>query len=202
MAALAVVVTTVGLSLCALVFGAHLALATERFLPTLPYTVSCKVMDPVITVLAWGCWLGAVFLSIWPPEDSWRGQAVFALVFAPLGCLARFYVSLYLNKLIPSFPVGTFAVNMFGTAILGMAWDLQHIPMGGIAGCQVLQGIEDGFCGCLTTVSTWVNELSTLKKGHAYKYGIASTLAGFSILLVIMGSVRWTHGFSELLCTH
>jgi fluoride exporter len=156
----------------------HLAIFLEPYLPSLPYAFTRRVLDRLIVELAWGSWLGAVFLAIWPPDrlsggqDAWRGRAVFALVFAPLGCLSRFYASLYLNKLTPSFPLGTFVVNIFGTAVLGMCYVLQHVPTGGVVGCHVLQGIEDGFCGCLTTVSTWASELSSLGKGHAYRYGI------------------------------
>lgn len=208
MAALAVIITTVSLCLAALFFGAHLAIFLEPYIPSLSFHKSRKYLDPFAVFLAWGCWLGAVFLAIFPPDrndappEIWRGRAILSLVFAPLGCLARFYASLYLNSKISSFPLGTFAVNMFGTAILGMAYDLQHVPLGGVVGCQVLQGIEDGFCGCLTTVSTWVAELSSLRRAHAYKYGLASVLGGLALMVVIMGSFRWTHGFEGLVCTH
>lgn len=64
---------------------------------------------------------------------------------------------------------------MFGAIVLGVAWDLQRAPLeagqigAGVAGCQVLQGVQDGFSGCLTTVSTWVLELSSLRRRHAYE---------------------------------
>lgn len=208
MATLAVIITTVSLCLAALFFGAHLAIFLEPYIPSFSFRKSRKYLDPFTVFLAWGCWLGAVFLAIFPPDrndappEIWRGRAVFALVFAPIGCLGRFYASLYLNGKLSSFPVGTFAVNMFGTAIMGMAYDLQHVPLGGVVGCQVLQGIEDGFCGCLTTVSTWVVELSSLRRSHAYRYGMVSVLGGLALMVVIMGSFRWTHGFEGLLCTH
>ncbi|KAK6851872.1 hypothetical protein PG995_011997 [Apiospora arundinis] len=76
---------------------------------------------------------------------------------------------------------------MFGTAVLGMAWDLAHVPSGGVIGCQVLQGIEDGFCGCLTTVSTWVSELTGLRRRNAYIYGLASVVVGLALMVAIMG---------------
>jgi fluoride ion exporter CrcB/FEX len=119
-----------------------------------------------------------------------------------LGTLARFYASLYLNGLLAAFPVGTFAVNVFGTGIVGMSWDLAHAQLGGVVGCQVLQGVEDGFCGCLTTVSTWVAELTALRRQHAYFYGAASVLAGLAVMVVVMGGLRWTDGFEPLQCTH
>ncbi len=208
MALLAVIITTIALCISGLHIGAHLAIAFEPWTPSLPFTFCRKVLDRLAVVLAWGCWLGAIFLAIFPPDrkdvhpEIWRGRAVFALVFSPLGCLGRFYASIYLNSRFASFPLGTFVVNIFGTAIIGMSYDLQHVPLGGVVGCQVLQGIEDGFCGCLTTVSTWVSELSSLRRRNAYRYGAASVIVALCFLVIIMGSLQWTRGFSGLLCTH
>ncbi|RYO85599.1 hypothetical protein DL766_004705 [Monosporascus sp. MC13-8B] len=206
MALLAVVITTVSLSLSGYLLGAHLAVTLEPFTPSFPFRLTRKVLDPLATFLAWGCWICAILLSILPPDrfsnpgasETWRGRATFALVFAPLGCLLRLYVSLRLNPRVTSFPLGTFVVNVFGTAVLGMAWDLAHVPVGGMIGCQVLQGIEDGFCGALTTVSTWVAELVALGRGRAYTYGAGSVVAAFAVMLAIMGGLRWNQGFEPL----
>ncbi|KAJ5295599.1 hypothetical protein PENANT_c001G02654 [Penicillium antarcticum] len=212
MALVAVVLLTVSLSISALIFGAHVALALTRFTPTVPFKFTRRVLDRVFVVLAWGCWLGAVFLAIWPPDrhdgpDAWRGRAVFALVFAPLGCLLRFYVSLYLNSRIPTFPLGTFTVNIFGTVIEGICYDLQHVNGLGamvpaaLTGCQVLQGVMDGFCGSTTTVSTWVSELDGLsRRRFSYLYGFTSVAVALGFLVVIMGSLLWTRGFDDPVC--
>lgn len=222
MALLAVIIYTVALSLAALKVGAHLALALDRFTPTLPFRLTRRFFDPLIVVLAWGCWLGAIFLSIWPPDrpsgpssrgswanEVWRGEVLFALVFAPVGCLLRYYASLKLNPIAGSFPLGTFAVNVFGCAVEAMCYSIQHVPItstagalvgGGRVGCQVLQGVMDGFCGCTTTVSTWVSELQSLRRRHAYVYGLLSVVAGLCFMIIIMGSVRWTVGFSTPAC--
>ncbi|TDZ29056.1 Fluoride export protein 1 [Colletotrichum spinosum] len=203
MAMLAVVIATVGLSISALFVGAHLAAALEPIVPSVPYPLGRRVMDRGVVVLGWGCWLGAVLLSIWPPYDVWRGQTVFSVVFAPLGCLGRYYTSKWLNLRVPSFPLGTFVVNIFGVAVLGMCWDLGHVGLGGVVGCQVLQGVEDGFCGCLTTVSTWVAELTTLRRRHAYTYGATSVVVGLAVMVLIMGALKWSsNGFGPLMCTH
>ena len=53
----------------------------------------------------------------------------------------------------------------------------------------------DGPCGCLTTVSTWVLELSDLRRQHAYTYGIVSVAAGLCLLVMEIGSLEWTRGF-------
>ncbi|CVL04527.1 related to chromosome condensation protein (CrcB) [Fusarium mangiferae] len=143
----------------------------------------------------------SVLLAIFPLHNAWRGQALFALIFGPLGCLLRFYLSLYLNGKMKTFPLGTFTANVFGTVILGMSWDLAHVPVGGVIGCQVLEGMEDGFCGCLTTISTWVAELSTLRRRSAWIYGTASVVTALVLMIAIMGGLRWSDGYSKLLCT-
>lgn len=214
MAVLSVLIITIGLSLGALQLGAHLALGLEPFTPSIPFLFARKFVDRSIVLLAWGCWLGAIFMAIWPPDrpsgpagkvswaqETWRSQALFALVFAPLGCLLRFYASLHLNGRIKSFPLGTFAVNIFGTMMEAIFLDLQRVPIGGMVGCQVLQGMSDGFCGCLTTVSTWVVELKGLRLRHAYFYGLMSVGVALGLMVIIVGSLQWTDGFKSVLCT-
>lgn len=220
MALVAIIVLTLALCLSALKVGAHIALLSGPIMPTIPFRFARKILDRLMVILAFGCWLGAIFLAIWPPDrpggpssrgswsnETWRGEATFALVFAPLGCLLRFYASMKLNGLVPAFPLGTFAVNMLGTAIEGMCYDIQHVGVGvagmaggGFVGCQVLQGVMDGFCGCLTTVSTWVAELQGLRRRHAYSYGMGSTIGGLCLMVVVMGSVRWSVGWTEPVC--
>lgn len=211
MALVAVILLTVSLSLSALIFGAHLALALHPLTPTIPFKFTRSLLDPLFTFLAWGCWLGAVFLSIWPPDrmsqspEVWRGRAVFAIIFAPLGCLLRFYLAIYLNARLPSFPLGTFVANILGTIILGMCFDLQHVAWIGAesrTSCQVLVGVMDGFCGSTTTVSTWVAELNGLaRRRDAYFYGLASVAVGLGFLVVIIGSLRWTVGLASPVCS-
>ncbi|PNY27518.1 Membrane protein [Tolypocladium capitatum] len=200
MAMLAVIMTTVSLALTGLFLGAHLAIASERLTPSIPYPITRKLLDPLAVFLGGGCWLGAVLLSIFPPSDDWRDKATFSLVFAPLGCLLRFHLAVHLNGKVASFPLGTFAANVLGTAVLGMAWDIAHVPIGGVVGCQVLQGVEDGFCGCLTTVSTWVVELSSLRRRSSYIYGTASVVVSLALMIAIMGGLRWTEGFGASHC--
>ncbi|OAA74211.1 CrcB-like protein [Cordyceps fumosorosea ARSEF 2679] len=204
MAVLAVIIQTVGLSLAAYRAGAHLGAALEPYTPSVPSLGrrARHALDALGVFLGWGCWLGAVLLAIFPPHERWRGTVVFAIVFAPLGCLARFYLALLLNARRPSFPLGTFAANILGTMILGAAWDIAHSAAsgGGVLGCQLLQGVEDGFCGCLTTVSTWVAELSSLRRRSAYVYGVVSVALATALMVVIMGSLRWTQGFAPLQC--
>lgn len=213
MAICAVILVTLMLCLGALLLGAHIAIALENWTTGIPNLVPRKIIDRMVVFIAWGAWLGAVLMTIWPPDrpggpvgqafwtqEFWRGKALFALVFAPPGCLLRFYASLHLNGKIQSFPLGTFTVNIFGVVLEGMFFDLQHVPLGGRVGCQVLQGLGDGFCGCLTTVSTWVAELKGLRIRHAYVYGSVSVAVAVGLMVIVMGSYQWTMGFHAPLC--
>ncbi|KAM7192812.1 CrcB-like domain containing protein [Rhypophila sp. PSN 637] len=213
-AVLAVILVTISLSLSGLFIGAHIAIALHPVLPSLPFRFTRNILDRFAVILGFGAWLGAVFLCIFPPDrdsasseetESWRGAVTFALVFAPLGCLLRFYLSLRLNSRVAGYPLGTFAANVLGTTVLGVAWAVAHIPVDGVS-CEVLQGIEDGFCGCLTTVSTWVSELAVLRRRNAYVYGGTSVGVGLAMLVAIMGGMRWGAndgmGFKELACVH
>ncbi|KAJ9265218.1 hypothetical protein DTO195F2_1830 [Paecilomyces variotii] len=216
MAVVAVLITEIGLSMAGLMVGAHFALLTAQCLPPVSTKFMRQFLDPLIMLIAPLTWILMICLvvllphyhsdnSLWNAE-IWRGPALFSLVFAPAGCLVRFYVSLKLNSRIPSFPLGTFVVNVGGTMILGMAYSLQHARIGstlgggGFTGCQVLQGIMDGFCGCVTTVSTWVLELSNSRRRHAYIYGGATVAVALAMLVVEIGSLRWTRGFTTAAC--
>ncbi|KAI4163491.1 MAG: hypothetical protein LQ342_002998 [Letrouitia transgressa] len=213
LALVAVIISTASLSLGALIAGAHLAIAMEPFTPSMLWLFARKIVDRSMVLIAWGCWVGTIIMSIWPPDrpggpvgrgswtrETWRSNALFALVFAPAGCLLRFYISIMLNRRIPSFPLGTFAANIFGTMMQGMFYDIEHVPLGGMVGCQVLQGLQDGFCGALTTVSTWVVELKGLKLRHGYVYGTVSVAVGLGVMTAGMGSLQWTRGFSTPKC--
>jgi fluoride ion exporter CrcB/FEX len=220
-ALIAVILLNVTASLSALKVGAHGALFLDGWIPSIPFKIMRNILDRAIVPLAWLTWLGALVLVIWPPDrpggsagreswqaETWRGDILVALVLAPLGCILRYVLALKFNGVAAYFPLGTFAANVFGTAVLGMSYDLQHVGLGqgyaagvggGLIGCQVLQGLMDGFCGALTTVSTWAAEMLALNK-RGYVYGGATTVSGIAIMVIVCGSVRWSIGFDGTVC--
>jgi fluoride exporter len=101
---------------------------------------------------------------------------------------------------IPSFPLGTFSANMLATIILGGCNLIQgrvRTPIS-IVSCAVLYGIDNGFCGCLSTVSTFAVELDTLTRSHAYIYAGVSIALGIVILVFVVGISAWTQGYVPL----
>ena len=219
MVLVAIILLEVGLSVVALHIGGHVSIFAAKWMPTLSLRLIKKIIDPFMAIAAPATWLATICLVIWLPyfgredtiwsKQTWRGPALYALVFSPVGCIVRFYLSLRLNARIPSFPLGTFVANVGGTIIFGMVFTLQHAAFsplspgvggGGYVACEVLQGIMDGFCGSLTTVSTWVLELSASKRGYAYIYGSASIAISLAALVVEIGSLKWTKGFATPAC--
>ena len=219
-ATLAILLLHSALPLASYRAGAHLAILLDPIMPTLPFRLIRRFLDPLAVLLAGGCWLGSILLTVYPPYNThsptpqraypWRARTTFALVLSPPGCLLRFYLSRHLNPLLPSFPLGTFSANIFGTLVSGMAFDLQHLPSvigndsnvrsAAYTSCAVLEGILEGFCGCTTTVSTWAAELSGLGRGHAWRYGFGSVVVALAGLVAVMGSVGWTKGFEDPVC--
>jgi len=185
----AYVVATLCLSYGGLQFGAHVAIFLHPVIPALPYRLH-RTLDWLAVPGSIGVWAGAILMAVFIPK--WRGIALFACVFAPLGSFGRFWASRLLNPIVKSFPLGTFSVNMVGTAVLaGLTLGRHEVAV--TVGCEVLRGLADGFCGCLTTVSTFMVELRGLKSKHAYIYGGTSVVSGMCLMIVILGSYIWTH---------
>ncbi|KAK9455347.1 CrcB-like protein-domain-containing protein [Dipodascopsis uninucleata] len=139
-------------------------------------------------ILGLGCWVGAILMAIF--IRKWRGIVLFAIVFGPLGTLTRWMLSRKLNQLKPSFPVGTFIANVLGTILIGIFTIGQQKTKNEVA-CQVFQGLMDGLCGCLTTVSTFALELLTLQRGNAWIYGSTSVIIGFISMILTLGILHW-----------
>lgn len=205
MAVLAVLIVHICVSMSSLQAGAQVALGLRPVVLGLPFRTVNRILKVIAIPLGIGSWFGAIILCLWPPGGpNWRSPVTLPLAFAPIGCLARFYASKYLNPMVSAFPLGTFAVNIFGTCVLGMCFDLQRakspIAPSDTISCAFLQGAIQGFSGCATTVSTWVAELQGLRRRHAWTYGLVSVGVALSCLVTIMGPVRWTIGFRPPKC--
>jgi fluoride exporter len=62
----------------------------------------------------------------------------------------------------------------------------------------VLYGVEQGFCGCLSTISTFAVELDTLIRRHAYVYASVSISVGIVLMTIVVGIPAWTKGFESI----
>lgn len=108
--------------------------------------------DYAVIVFGILSWLGVIFAAIFAQDQK---ELALACVFAPVGALTRWFLSFYNGKT-PNFPIGTYIANIFGTAVLAALSLTQSGPHLVPIACAVVQALADGYCGCLTTVSTFI----------------------------------------------
>ncbi len=124
-------------------------------------------------------------------------KPVFAIALgATLGALLRWQLGLKLNALFPTVPPGTLAANLIGAYVIGL----------GIALFSALPGLSPewrllvvtGFCGGLTTFSTFSAEIAILLQQGRPSWALASVAIHVigSVLMTLAGiaTVAWTKG--------
>ena len=106
---------------------------------------------------------------------------------AAVGALLRWVLGLSLNALLPALPPGTLAANLIGAYIIGLA-------VAYFAGNPALPPhwrllIITGFCGGLTTFSTFSAELVALIQQERLGWVAATILVhvGGSVAMTLLG---------------
>jgi fluoride exporter len=207
LALIAQVIITLCIAIAALRFGAHIAQVFRKALPSItPLTAIRRSLDSVALGLAISAWAAAALMTGLIPQ--WRPE-LFTAVLAPVGmthfpptnkgALTRWQLSRF-NPVLPSFPLGTFAANISATVLLGICNLIQSRVRSPISflSCAVIFGIDNGFCGCLSTVSTFAVELDTLVRQHAYIYAVVSIVTGIVVLVLLVGVSAWSQGYIPL----
>jgi CrcB protein len=126
-------------------------------------------------------------------------NSVFAVSFgAALGALLRWLLGLKLNSLFPTIPPGTLAANLIGGYVIGL----------GLAFFAALPGLAPewrllvvtGFCGGLTTFSTFSAEIATLLQQGRPSWVLAAVMVHVlgSVLMTLAGiaTVAWARSAS------
>ncbi|KAK6903580.1 hypothetical protein L486_03149 [Kwoniella mangroviensis CBS 10435] len=161
---------------------------------------------PLLDIL----WISTAFFSYliilllyFLAKPSWRHNVTFPLLVSPPGTIIRFYFSRFNTrpKFIDRFPLGTFIVNFSASIIISICFALQRLPLSQTQGikCNALNSIQQGFCGCLSTVSTFVVEARTIKSPiHKWIYIGGSVILGHLMVLAIVGGIGWDYGYVDV----
>jgi fluoride exporter len=189
-------VGTLGLSLAALKLGANLSSHVRTFVPRM--RLAPRPIRYGITVFAIFIY-AATLPAYFKLPASVKHQATAALLFSFPGTLTRYLLSIRLNPISKAIPIGTFTANMLGTGLLAAFHMLQNTSSPPVTenACALLQGLLDGFCGCLTTVSTFAAELASLTGRKAWRYAALSWILAQLLILVIQGPSFWSAGVNE-----
>ncbi len=112
-------------------------------------------------------------------------------VGASLGALLRWQLGLKLNSLLPALPLGTLSANLIGAYIIGFAIAyFSHVPQ---LSPEARLLIITGFCGGLTTFSTFSAEVFTQLQNSQILWALRTTLVHIvgSVLLTFLGFVSF-----------
>jgi CrcB protein len=122
----------------------------------------------------------------------WR-QCIAVAVGGVLGCLLRWGLALWLNSVFPTVPPGTLAANLIGCFIIGMALAFFTSYPGFAPEWRLF--VTTGFCGGLTTFSTFSAEVVTLLQAGRSLWACAAIgiHLGGSLLMTVAGiaTVSW-----------
>ena len=117
-------------------------------------------------------------------------------VGASLGALLRWWLGSQLNHIFPAIPPGTLAANLIGGYLVGIAIAFFATYSAIAPEWRLL--IITGFCGGLTTFSTFSAELVTLlQQGRSlWAFGAAAAHLAGSVLMTLagIGTVNWIRG--------
>lgn len=188
---------TLSISLASLFFGIYIGTALLPYVSkthrsSLPRPWTINVLN-VLSVMVYLATLPMYFTL----SPSFRHQATAALLFSFPGTFTRYVLSTLLNPRSTLLPVGTLVANELGTSLLALFHILQGLPNPvSPNACSILQGLGDGYCGCLTTVSTFAAEMRALTSRKRWLYGTISVVMGQVLLVVILGSAIWASSVS------
>ncbi|EIE20421.1 hypothetical protein COCSUDRAFT_43867 [Coccomyxa subellipsoidea C-169] len=161
--------------------GILLALSTALFLALFVLDNSPKHISRQAPVSARGRWL--------------------AVLFGPIGCTLRWTLS-KTNYTLPGewkwLPIGTFAANMLACTVnYFIGGTSSHLGKLSMWSTIVTYAIRTGFSGALSTVSTFVAEITAQfrvlpEKLHGFIYAVGSLFTGALLGVIIYGSMVWT----------
>ena len=110
-----------------------------------------------------------------------------------LGCLIRWFLALLLNRYFPNLPPGTLAANLVGCYVIGLA--IAFFSLNPTVPMEWRLFVTTGFCGGLTTFSTFTAEVILLLQSGRVAWAagaIAVHMIG-SLFMTIAGiaTITW-----------
>lgn len=189
---LSVIVSIFASSYLGFLLGRHLSVALlpssshqSRRIPRCFNKTFAMFLFPILILFSF---LVLILLAVLLPTDSYT-YLIYSLIFAPFGSLTRYIFGILFNTN-GNLPWGTLLSNTLGSFLyLGIIALHSYLHISSFLIKQILISLIQGYCGCLTTVSTFILELTSIEKRRsAYMYFIL-TVCPVQILFIIFGQV-------------
>ncbi|KAI8111834.1 hypothetical protein M9435_004332 [Picochlorum sp. BPE23] len=161
---------------------------------------NAHAIDHCAAVLLVALTLGSCFGVAYETRHTWIRTIWLSIIFAPFGCILRWLLSKLNYKLANDWewlPIGTLAANWTGAVLDFVLQSVLIRVAPGYWGSLIINAIETGFCGCLTTVSTLVAEIMKQAEQlpfsmRVYRYTLATFVGAFIFGLCFLGWAYWT----------
>lgn len=163
-----------------------------------------RVLELFFACLGIAAMIANLVLTCTLSVNYWYKESYsFCILVGAFGSLLRFKLSQFNGRGFRSwFPTGTLMANILGSSFIAILQLLIHGLQGdghrlisNTVHQFVLNGFSTGFCGSLTTMSSFVNELYNLDYPlYQHIYFWCTFMPCFLIVLLIDGSYDWTRG--------
>ncbi|KAI5062959.1 hypothetical protein GOP47_0021506 [Adiantum capillus-veneris] len=153
----------------------------------------------VVAFAAFCLWGAALSLLVGGRSSQKLRILWFACLVAPVGVWMRWHLARFNGKgvcgKVKWLPLGTLLANLIGATLAAILALLQFVKTNDTA-VLLLGGLQLGFIGCLSTVSTFVAEVYTMyvgrKKSKAYMYTFLTLILGLFLCIFIYSIPSWT----------
>ncbi|MEP6885326.1 MAG: fluoride efflux transporter CrcB [Gammaproteobacteria bacterium] len=118
---------------------------------------------------------------------TWVRPLVAVALGGMLGCVLRWVLAVFLNRYLPAIPPGTLAANLIGCYIIGMA--IAFFTAYPDIAPEWRLFVTTGFCGGLTTFSTFSAEVVMLLQSGRSLWALGALAAHLlgSLLMTFAG---------------
>jgi fluoride ion exporter CrcB/FEX len=118
---------------------------------------------------------------------------ILAILIGPFGSILRKELTRF-NVTSLDFPLGTFLANILATLLFNLI-SIGKFTSYDLVSCTWYYAVLKGFCGCTSTISTFVHELCSIRR--PFRYFFVSVIPSCLLTLIISGSILWS-GKSDL----
>lgn len=170
----------------------HLSFFWQRTLSLLDDSIQIQIASATLQI-------SLVLWCVFDYSPTSRYYSI-SMLLGPFGSISRFVLSLIYNKDPLNFPMGTFLANIFATGLLAILSTINSSSLSSMS-CIWIASITAGFCGSLSTISTFIVELHVMETDKALFYATWSITIGSLVGLIFHGIPIWV-GREQTVCSY